>query len=98
VHKSCNSVINTDCSRNAHKRLELDYKTTENCVGESFTGGEWQDSTNFNEKIDEEIRYWREYGTNIYPSIVVNQKTYRGQIEPLSVYNAICAGFTTPPE
>lgn len=60
----------------------------------SFTGTDWQSEYTHNEKIDIEINYWREYGTNIYPSVVINQKTYRGQIEPLSVYNAICAGFS----
>lgn len=29
---------------------------------------------------------------------MINQKTYRGQIEPLSVFNAVCAGFTNPPD
>ena len=29
---------------------------------------------------------------------MINQKTYRGQIEPISVFNAICAGFTQPPD
>ena len=29
---------------------------------------------------------------------MINQKTYRGQIEPLSVFNAVCAGFTHPPD
>merc|ERR1711953_1311408 len=51
-----------------------------------------------NSLIDNEISYWKDYGTNIYPSIVINQKTYRGQIEPLSVFNAICAGFTYTPD
>ena len=46
-----------------------------------------------NSIIDKEIEYWRDFGTNIYPSVVINKKTYRGQIDPLSVYNAICAGF-----
>ncbi len=50
-----------------------------------------------NSRIDDEISYWKEYGTNIYPSVVINQKSYRGQIEPMSVFNAICAGFTKPP-
>lgn len=94
VHASCNSVINMDCSKNAHEKLGLSYTTTDNCVKNSFTGTDWQSSNVRNDKIDEEISYWREYGTNIYPSIVINQKTYRGQIEPLSVFNAICAGFS----
>ena len=29
---------------------------------------------------------------------MINKKTYRGQIEPLSVFNALCAGFTNPPQ
>lgn len=36
-------------------------------------------------------------GTGTFPSIVINNKTYRGTIEPLSVYNALCAGFKNPP-
>jgi hypothetical protein len=94
VHRTCNSVINLDCSRNAHERLSLDWSTTDDCVQRSFTGSDWQSLSSYNERIDNEIAYWREYGTNIYPSVVINQKTYRGQIEPLSVYNAICAGFS----
>lgn len=38
------------------------------------------------------------YGTNLYPSIVINNRTYRGQIEEESVFNAICAGFQKPPK
>lgn len=98
VHRSCNSVINHACSKNAHERLGINFDDTQSCVQQSFTGSDWQSKTNYNEKIDKEIQYWREYGTAIYPSIVINQKTYRGQIEPLSVYNALCAGFTDPPE
>lgn len=51
-----------------------------------------------NNLIDTEIKLWKEFGTTVYPSIVVNKKTYRGQIEPLGVYNAICAGFKEPPQ
>ena len=29
---------------------------------------------------------------------MINQKTYRGQVEPLSVFNAICAGFSNAPD
>lgn len=70
-------------------------------MSESFGGGEqvtWGLKDVRNTYIEKEISYWKEYGTNIYPSVVINQKTYRGQIEPLSVFNAICAGFTTPPD
>jgi hypothetical protein len=29
---------------------------------------------------------------------VINNKTFRGQIEPLGVFNAICASFHDPPQ
>jgi len=32
VHRSCNSVINTDCAENAHQRLGLSFSTTQTCV------------------------------------------------------------------
>jgi len=101
VHSTCYSVINEDCSRRAHTWLKLDWDETNQCVKDSFGGldaDKWSQPSTHNTYIDKEISYWKEYGTNIYPSIVINQKTYRGQIEPLSVFNAICAGFTQPPD
>jgi hypothetical protein len=47
--------------------------------------------------IDEEIDYWRQYGTGIYPSVVINNRTYRGQLESLALFNALCSGFSAPP-
>lgn len=58
------------------------------------------DKTSINTKnyiIDEEIEYWKKYGSGIYPSIVVNNRTYRGQLESLAVFNALCAGFESAP-
>jgi len=98
VHSTCYSVINEDCSWNAHKHLDLDWDKTELCVKESFTKpNNWDDKSVRNKIIEKEIGYWKEFGTNIYPSIVINKKTYRGQIDPISVFNALCAGFENPP-
>jgi hypothetical protein len=48
--------------------------------------------------IDEELDYWKRYGSGLYPSIVINNRTYRGQLDKLSVFNALCAGFLNPPK
>ena len=101
VHQNCYSVINEDCSRRAHEQIHANWEHTMDCVKMSFNGvseDRWGNAETKNTYIDREIAYWKDYGTNIYPSIVINQKTYRGQIEPLSVFNAICAGFTEPPD
>lgn len=58
----------------------------------------WPNASCSNQRIDKEISYWQAFGTNIYPSVVINKKTYRGQIEPLSVFNALCASFQDPPQ
>lgn len=97
VHQSCYNVINEDCSRRAHERLGLDYKDTERCVKSSFSGSDWGSNRTNNYLIDEEIEYWKTYGAGIYPALVINNRTYRGQLESLAVFNAICAGFATAP-
>lgn len=97
VHRTCYNVINQECSKNAFEHLSLDWSDNEACVDSSFDSDDWTVSTTTNKLIDEEIGYWREFGTNIYPSVVINKKTFRGQIEPLSVFNALCAAFKNPP-
>jgi hypothetical protein len=98
VHATCHNVINEECSKRAHEKLKLNWDETISCVSGSFskpTG--WEKKDVANTIIDSEIKYWKEYGTMIYPSVVINKSTYRGQIDPLSIFNAICAGFKTAP-
>lgn len=63
----------------------------------SFSSDDWSLATTNNTIIDSEIEYWRSYGSGIYPSVVINNRTYRGQLEPLALFNALCSGFSTPP-
>jgi hypothetical protein len=97
VHVNCYNVVNRECSKNAHKKLGLDFSQTEKCVNESFSGSDWGSLRTKNYIIDEEISYMKDYGTYFYPAIVINNRTYRGQIESLAVFNALCAGFENPP-
>jgi hypothetical protein len=48
--------------------------------------------------IDREIVYWSKFGSGLFPSVVINNVTYRGQLETQQVMNAICAGFEDPPK
>lgn len=67
------------------------------CVDNSFSSSDRSHPSTTNTFIDEEIAYWKQYGSGVFPSIVINNRTYRGQIESLAVENAICAGFESPP-
>ena len=78
VHANCGSVLNEDCSRRAHERLGLSYDETWRCVKSSFSSSDWGSNKTSNYLIDEEIDYWKTYGSGIYPSLVINNRTYRG--------------------
>lgn len=90
------------CSRYGHKEIKgLDWDKTMQCVQDSFTTpdeSQWNSPTVNNTMIDRDIEYWAKYGTALYPAIVINNYTYRGQIETQAVYNAICAAFHDPPK
>jgi len=97
IHSSCHNVINEDCSKRAHAKLGFDYQRTKECVQSSFSNDRWTELDTTNYVIESEIDYWNKFGSGFFPSIVINNRTYRGQLDPNSVLNAICAGFQTPP-
>jgi len=78
MHSSCYNVLNQECSQRAHTKLNLSWTDTNKCVRDSFTGKDWASKTVSNTLIDKENAYWKQYGTTVYPSIVINKKTYRG--------------------
>lgn len=78
VHQTCYSVINQECSERAHTLLNLSWSETNKCVRESFTGKDWIAKGVHNDIIDKEVQLWKDYGTTVYPSVVINKKTYRG--------------------
>lgn len=57
----------------------------------------WTSKNITNSLIDQDLEYWDKYGSALFPSIVINNSTYRGQLETQAVFNAICAGFKEAP-
>jgi len=97
AHRLCYEEINEECSRNAHKTINEDFVKTMQCVKDSFTGGNFQ--LDNNTVLAEEARAWKEYGVGYWPSVVINDRTYRGDLVPDAVQNAICSAFAQePPE
>ena len=73
--------LNKECSQAAHKKLKLDFSKTQECVEKSFSDKlekNWLKAETTNKIIDSEISYMYEYGAYHFPSIVINNKTYRG--------------------
>jgi len=48
--------------------------------------------------FDQEIEYYDRYGSKLWPAVVINNQTFRGQLEVEGVMNAICAGFADTPK
>ena len=104
VHQQCYGSVNEDCSRLAHKDNGLDFADTQRCVDQSFTNfkGGAHDykvaSASFNNTLLDEARaYQAKYQPTTFPGVVINNQTFRGQLEVEAVLNAICAGFEDPP-
>ena len=101
VHDECGTQLNEECSQYGHQLIEeLEWNDTDKCVRESFSTDnkeDWTKAGTKNALIDQDIEYWNKYGSILNPSIVINNSTYRGQLEPQAVMNAICAGFHDPP-
>jgi hypothetical protein len=98
AHSLCPGYINSDCSKQAHTKLKMDYKSIMDCVDETFRRGNSNDYRDENTALAREKDYWNQYGAHFYPSIVINNRTYRGAFEPEAVFNSICAGFKKAPK
>jgi len=82
VHMSCNSKINEECSKNEGFRVvnDLDWDDIQKCVEDSFSAPkhDWYKTSTTNKLIDQDIAYWKKFGSSLVPSIVINNSTYRG--------------------
>ena len=103
IHQQCYSNINVECSQQAHKQVGIDFEKTKQCYKDSFDKSKdashnYDDASVTNTLIEKEMRYFEKYGQRyIFPSVTINNMTYRGQLEIEAVMNAICAGFKKAP-
>ena len=94
-HQLCYEEINDECSEKAHIYAKVQFNETKKCVDESFEKGTRDKADN--RILAADALRWKEYGSAYWPSIVINSKTFRGDMTPDNVFGAICAGFKNPP-
>jgi hypothetical protein len=96
----CYEEVNENCSKLAHKQLGLSFEDTMKCVTDSFisSGGVPNMQKDDNKIFKEEAEKWKEYGSAYWPAIMINSRTYRGDMVPDNVFTAICAAFTEEPD
>lgn len=46
-----------------------------------------------NSVLREFSKQWKQFGTGYWPSVVINKRTFRGDLIPDNIFSAICAGF-----
>lgn len=95
AHRMCYEEINEECSKMAHKYINRNYETTMQCVKDSFEGPNF--SMDDNKILRESFKQWNTYGSGYWPSVVINNRTYRGDLVPDGVLNALCSAFQTEP-
>lgn len=91
AHSSCHDQITAKCSINTHKALGMDFKDTETCMKATFEGTNMLLDDNHVMKAQQQ--YWKTFGAGFWPSIVINNRVYRGDLDPEEVFSAICSGF-----
>lgn len=96
VHRECFGFITEKCSKLAHEDIGEDFETTKTCVNRSFKGKDWIKADN--DIMKENAEAWKEYGTLYWPSIVINKRTMRGDVNAENVMEAVCAAFSDPPQ
>ena len=82
-----------ECSQEVHSLMNLDYNATLTCVKNSFT-----DSTNFttspdNNYLKEDMIARLTQGVWFIPEVSINGVVYKGELDPIYVFEAICNSF-----
>lgn len=97
-HLECYNEVTADCSRNAHKKLGLDFDKTTKCVDEGFYPRNKPRHQQRHEIFEDEKAYYKDFGPAFFPAVVINNRTYMGVLDPENVFSAICAGFKDSPK
>jgi hypothetical protein len=80
-----------ECSEKVMSMLKISPSAIQQCVDNSFESDDQIRSDN--RLLKSHFDYLRENLMPFYPSIVINEQIYRGDLEADAVYSALCAGF-----
>jgi hypothetical protein len=65
------------------------------CVADSFLGTD--PTVHDNDLLKAEKAMWLKSGPSFFPSIQINNVTFRGDLHPKDVSEALCSAYTSPP-
>lgn len=76
VHELCGTRLSFKCYVTSMKTIDFPQEYVDTCVEESFT--EKDHSRGDNTMLKSMMEQWHNYGHNLYPSVVINDATFRG--------------------
>lgn len=85
VHSICYDFITEECSKSGHKVVGVDFEETMKCVGNSFGTLDYINSHD-NTILKQMARHWKDLGAGFWPSIAINNRTFRGELNPDNVF------------
>ena len=101
VHRMCYEEITDSCSKLGHKSINRNFDDTMKCVSDSFmtsgAGVQPNMQKDDNSILKEEAEKWKALGSAYWPAIVINERTYRGDMVPDNVMTSICSAFSSEP-
>ena len=95
VHDVCRNRITPDCASIAMTTLGINEESVDQCIQATFESTDSYEGENY--VFSKFAQEWKNYGHNMYPSMIINGKTFRGRLTPDNVFEAICASFVTEP-
>ena len=98
VHQECFDNISGQCSKLGHQEINVKYDTTLSCVSQSFNTTQTKQYLNDNIILAENAAKWKEYGTSFWPSVTIDNLTFRGDLTPENIMEAVCASLANKPD
>ncbi|CAG9329323.1 unnamed protein product [Blepharisma stoltei] len=93
-----NNNFKERCSELAMKEAKIDIDYVENCMEKSFEGSNHNQELDDNKILRKEKESLLQSGIFFYPTIYINNQTFRGDLEATELMTAICAGFKEEPK
>lgn len=88
--------FNEKCANQALKNSGINELEVHNCIEDSFNGPKHE--LDDNKILSKERQMMYERSIYFYPSFIINNTTFRGDMEVEEIVVALCAGFQTKPQ
>jgi hypothetical protein len=87
---------NKECAEKVITSLGLDSKKIDECMGDPEADAE---NSVLKAEQDAQVGHDSRGDVTIFPTLVINNRQYRGKLDKIAIVKAICAGFeeTTEP-